>query len=89
MLLLGRRSAEEKLAWFLLMLDERDAAPNGDDIIRLPMCGVDIADYLGLAVETVSRILSQFKRRGVVRAAAPWALQLTNRDAPQDIVDGD
>jgi CRP/FNR family transcriptional regulator len=89
MLLLGRRSAEEKLAWFLLMLAERYAALAGDDIIRIPMCGADIADYLGLTAETVSRTLSHFKRQGLVRAVAPWKLQLTNRDGLEDIVDGD
>lgn len=89
MLLLGRRSAEEKLAWFLLMLDERNAASDDRHVIRLPMRGTDIADYLGLTAETVSRILSQFKRQGLIRAIAPCALQLTDRDTLEDIVQGD
>lgn len=89
LLLLGRRSAEEKLAWFLLMLAERYDAADSGTVMHLPMRGTDIADYLGLTAETVSRTLSQFKRQGLVRAVAPWSLQLIGRDALEDIVRGD
>ena len=89
LLLLGRRSAEEKLAWFLLMLADRYGVSAAGDVLHLPMRGTDIADYLGLTPETVSRTLSAFKRQGLVRAVAPWALQLKDRDALEAIVHGD
>jgi CRP/FNR family transcriptional regulator len=63
MLLLGRRTAEEKVASFLVGWRER-LAHIGDNrqTITLPMSRQDIADYLGLTIETVSRTLTRFER---------------------------
>ena len=63
MLLLGRRTAEEKVVAFLLGWRAR-LAHIGDDrqTISLPMSRQDIADYLGLTIETVSRTLTRFER---------------------------
>ena len=62
-LLLGRRTAEEKVASFLVGWRER-LAQIGDErqTIALPMSRQDIADYLGLTIETVSRTLTRFER---------------------------
>jgi CRP/FNR family transcriptional regulator len=67
MMALGRRGAEEKLAWFLVHLRERHAriAPRSATI-ALPMSRLDIADFLGLTIETVSRTLTRLARDGVV-----------------------
>ena len=62
-LLLGRMTAEERLAAFLLEMSER---AGGGDTIDLPMSRSDIGDYLALTIETVSRTLSAFKAQGVV-----------------------
>jgi CRP/FNR family transcriptional regulator, anaerobic regulatory protein len=63
MLLLGRRSSEEKVASFLISWRNR-LADIGDvgETIALPMSRQDIADYLGLTIETVSRTLTRFER---------------------------
>ena len=63
MLLLGRRTAEEKVAAFLVGWRAR-LADIGDErrTIVLPMSRQDIADYLGLTIETVSRTLTRFER---------------------------
>jgi CRP/FNR family transcriptional regulator, anaerobic regulatory protein len=63
MLLLGRRTAEEKVAAFLVGWRAR-LAHIGDErqTIALPMSRQDIADYLGLTIETVSRTLTRFER---------------------------
>jgi CRP/FNR family transcriptional regulator len=63
MLLLGRRTAEEKVAAFLVGWRTR-LAYFGDErrTITLPMSRQDIADYLGLTIETVSRTLTRFER---------------------------
>jgi CRP/FNR family transcriptional regulator len=62
MLLLGRKTARERLASFLIELADR-ATPGQ---VALPMTRVDIADYLGLTVETVSRNMTQLSVDGVI-----------------------
>lgn len=61
---LGRRSAIEKLAGFLLRASERAA---GAQVITLPMRRGDIADYLGLTIETVSRNFTRLRVAQVIR----------------------
>lgn len=66
-LLLGKRSAEERLAEYLLGLSRRFAARNYSPTqFRLSMSRGDIGNYLGIAEETVSRILSRFQNAGLV-----------------------
>lgn len=63
MLLLGRRTAEEKVAAFLIGWRDRLIRIGSDpQTIRLPMSRQDIADFLGLTIETVSRTLTRFER---------------------------
>jgi len=67
MLLLGRKTAQEKIASFLEMLVRRSADPNrSDQSIELPLTREEIANFLGLTLETVSRQISNFKKDGVV-----------------------
>jgi CRP/FNR family transcriptional regulator len=67
MVLLGRRSAEEKVATFLLSWRERLTPLNRrSDTVPLPMSRQDIADYLGLTIETVSRTFTRLERDGVI-----------------------
>ena len=61
--LLGRMTACERVASFLLELSERN---DDEKHLALVMGRCDIADYLGLTVETVCRVLSDMKRRGVI-----------------------
>ncbi len=63
MLLLGRKSAMEKIATFLLDLSAR---LDGDQM-DLPMSRTDIADHLGLTIETVSRSLTQLERQKIIQ----------------------
>ncbi|GGG39855.1 hypothetical protein GCM10008026_20990 [Chelatococcus composti] len=67
MLLLGRKSAIEKIATFLVDMAER---LDGDDAIELPMSRLDIADHLGLTIETVSRSLTELERKGIIHVPA-------------------
>lgn len=64
MLLLGRKTARERVASFLVARSQ-DATPCGQAVrVRLPMTRGEIADYLGLTIETVSRTFSRFKADG-------------------------
>jgi len=65
MLLLGRKSAVEKVATFLLDLAARQGGH-----VELPMSRCDIADHLGLTIETVSRSLTQLERDRVIEVPA-------------------
>lgn len=66
-LLLGRKNAMERIAAFLLDLAGR-ISENGQ--VDLPMSRIDIADYLGLTIETVSRSLTQLERQGTIEVPA-------------------
>ena len=71
MLLLGRKSAAEKMASFVVEMVERlgcrtDACKPGERLLTLPFSRQQIADVLGLTIETVSRQLSRLKNEGVI-----------------------
>ncbi len=67
MVLLGRRSAEEKVASFLIGWRDRLAQLSGPmKTVPLPMSRQDIADYLGLTIETVSRTFTKLERDHVI-----------------------
>jgi CRP/FNR family transcriptional regulator, nitrogen fixation regulation protein len=65
LVLLGRKTAPERIASFLLEMYERLSRPN-TIAFELPMSRADMADYLGLTIETVSRGLTELRRRGTI-----------------------
>jgi len=76
MLLLGRKTAMERVATFLLEMDRRLTVAG---MMALPMCRRDIGDYLGLTLETVSRALSQLHTQGVLGFSGARQIVLRNR----------
>jgi CRP/FNR family transcriptional regulator, nitrogen fixation regulation protein len=76
MLLLGRKTAMERVATFLLEMDRRLSVTG---MMALPMSRRDIGDYLGLTLETVSRALSQLHGQGVLVFSGARQIVLRNR----------
>ncbi len=71
MLLLGRKTAREKIASMITIIARREASlqsakPNGMLTVDLPLSREEMADYLGLTLETVSRQISALKKDGVI-----------------------
>jgi CRP/FNR family nitrogen fixation transcriptional regulator len=77
-LVLGRRSASEKLAGFILDMAERQDA---DEVVGLPMQRNDVADYLGLTFETVSRALRVLRESGFIRVPSVHQIEILNPKA--------
>jgi CRP-like cAMP-binding protein len=86
MILLGQRSALEKVASFLASFADR---LGDEDEIRLPMDRTDIADYLGLTIETVSRKFTQLKLAGIIALSTPSRVRICDADALDRIASGD
>lgn len=82
MLLLGRKSAIERVAAFLIDLSSKGPTA---DAIDLPMSRSDIADYLGLTIETVSRTLTQLERERAISMPSARHIVLHERLALIDL----
>ena len=79
MTMVGRSSAEERLAWFLTMLRERASVPGRNPpVVELVMQRQDIADYLGLTIETVSRTFTHLKERGLIALPTTRRVEILN-----------
>lgn len=87
MLTLARKSASERVAGFLLDMAERAAGtgcratPSGPATFDLSLTRGQIADVLGLTIETVSRQLTKLKDAGLIRLPGGRAITISNRDA--------
>lgn len=77
MLLLGRKTSLERVAAFLIEMDRRSTAAG---VLALPMCRRDIADYLGLTLETVSRALSRLHSLDVLDFVGNTQRQIVLQD---------
>ena len=85
---LGRQTAKERVVSFVLFLAERIGLDE-DDLVDVPMSRQDIADYLGLTIETVSRVLSECKRGGLLEIPNLRQIVLNDIGTLQALVDGE
>lgn len=90
MVLLGRKSAAERLASFFLSLLERAERASGvpETSFDLPMSRLDIADYLGLTKETVSRMLSDLRNRRLIRLRTQNHVEVVDRAGLRNMAEG-
>ena len=77
-ILLLIKSAQERVAAFLLEMEQRVCAGNA---VELPMSRQDIADYLGLTIETVSRTLTNLENASTIELSSSRRIVLRNRGA--------
>lgn len=83
LLLLGRKTAREKIASFIALVGKRagtldSARPAEGAAFELPLSREDIAEYLGLTIETVSRQMSALRRDGLIDLITPRMLSVTS-----------
>ncbi len=85
---LGCKNARERLAFFLLQMEKRQKIATGKtDSILLPMTRGDIADYLGITVETVSRVFTIIKKEGLIALPDPYEVIILQREKLQNIAE--
>jgi Crp-like helix-turn-helix domain len=77
-LILGRMTAREKVGAFLLRIMQRVTNDDSDRLV-LPTSRYDIADYLALSVETVSRALTDLTHRGLISLVGPRRVRVVDR----------
>jgi len=87
LMLLGRQTALERVSSFLLSLKERLGADEGE-AMEIPMPRQDMADYLGLTIETVCRVLTKLRRSRAVGIPNLHQLVLNDVDALHALAEG-
>src|SRR5690606_4554359 len=78
LLVLGRQNAIERIAAFITDMSERQGVLRQ---IELPMSRLDIADYLGLAIETISRVFTKLRHQGVIELPTLRSVNILKRQA--------
>lgn len=76
---LGQKKAHERVCYLLLEIRNRKVGPD-DNIVELPMTRQDIADYLGLTMETVSRAIRRLRNDGVIDIENNQTVKLLRMD---------
>ncbi|MEO0386269.1 MAG: helix-turn-helix domain-containing protein [Pseudomonadota bacterium] len=88
---LGRKTAAEKVASFLMLIAEHIDPEAGDEaamLFELPLKRIDIADFLGLTIETVSRQLTRLRKDGVIEITHNRCVEIRDLQALRTIADG-
>ncbi len=87
LVLLGRKTATERVASFLTMLAGRCCSPDGREL-ELPVSRSDMADYLGLRIETVSRELTGLKTSRIIQLTGRQTFRIVDRDRLEQLAEG-
>lgn len=88
-LMLGRKTAKERVASFLLMVSRQmELRGSAESTIALPMSRADIADYLGLTIETVSRTFTKLIKDGLISLTKAHEVRLENQEGLETVASG-
>jgi CRP/FNR family transcriptional regulator len=89
MMLLGRKTAQERVASFLLALASRaERSGKSADSVTLTMTRTDIADYLGLTTETTSRVFTALRKRGAIELGSCGRVDFADSDVLEELASG-
>ena len=89
MLLLGRKTATERLAAFLLRQSERSKRLGWPaNPVHLPMSRAEIGDYLGLTIETVSRTFTKLREEGTIHLPSKTEIELADIERLRNLAEG-
>jgi CRP-like cAMP-binding protein len=90
LLTVGQRNATERLAALLVALSRRNERGDGDaGRITLPMTRADIADFLSLTIETVSRTFTKLRQSGIIELVQSQLVVIHDRDALERLAAGE
>ena len=86
LMILGRKTATERVATVLLGLAKRiGRQAGGSSLLDLPMTRQDLADYSGLTTETVSRVISHLRKDGIIDTPSPQTIHIPDNEALVDL----
>lgn len=88
LVLLGRKTATERVSSFLLMLSGRCSLLDPGAMIDLPVSRMDMADYLGLRIETISREISALKAARVIQLTERQTFRIIDRQRLEQLAEG-
>jgi len=87
---LGRKSAIEKVATFLVRIARRNKREQKDECaLHLPMTRAEIGDHLGLTIETVSRNITKLKTSGLIRLESKSRVEVLDMEQLEELANGD
>jgi CRP/FNR family transcriptional regulator, anaerobic regulatory protein len=86
---LAKKQALEKLASFILEISNRDARMPGKDHVQIPIRRYDLAEYLGMQPETVSRCFKDLAERDIIRVSDLSVVRIIDASALRRIANGD
>lgn len=90
MMLLARKTLRERMATFLITFEDRLRESDEEPaVIKLPMARSDIADYLGVTVETISRCLAAMAEEGLIQLLSPRRIIILNHVRMEEIAEGE
>lgn len=85
---LAKKSSREKLAAFIFECDRRSSPTHRHDVVEIPVRRRDLAEYLGMQPETISRCFKDFEKRGIIDVSDLSTIRILDAPALRQIANG-